>query len=321
MTVRAPETPVTPPPDVASVPALPADAPPALTLPEAAPSAASPFAELQAFLNEVVAVVKADGAIVPAELQAILQRLVVETTGASELFWTAHAATAPAGIDPLAFHQARVAVLAVRVGATLGLQLRQLVDLGTAASLMDAGLWLTGRAEPNSAEYRSHPRRSAELVRRWLPQSEAVVQAVLHHHELEHGQGFPQGLKRDAIHPFAKVLGLMDRYATLTGAWGGAAALRPHDVIRDIVRSKNDEFAPAVIKALLSEISIFPPGTAVRLNTGEYGRVVGVNRNHPLRPRVAVVADGKGHPLATPRVIDLSETPFLYITGPASEPR
>src|SRR5213078_4555252 len=83
--------------------------------------------------------------------------------------------------------------------------------------------------------------------------------------------------------------------------------LRPHEAIREIVRGKHDTFPPALIKALLSEITVFPPGT-----------IVAVNRNHPLRPRVEIV-EGKTGPLAGPKMVDLSETPFLYITGPMSE--
>jgi len=85
------------------------------------------------------------------------------------------------------------------------------------------------------------------------------------------------------------------------------------------VKSKHEAFASPLIKALLSEISVFPPGTLVRLNTGEVGRVVAVNRNHPLRPRLEVVADGKGHRFPTPKTVDLSEAPFIYITGPVAE--
>ena len=65
---------------------------------------------------------------------------------------------------------------------------------------------------------------------------------------------------------------------------------------------------------------MFPPGTVVRLNTEEIGRVIAVNRNHPLRP-----ARGDRRRLARasacrrPRPIDLSEAPFLYITGPVTE--
>jgi hypothetical protein len=73
-----------------------------------------------------------------------------------------------------------------------------------------------------------------------------------------------------------------------------------------------------LVKALLNDVTVFPPGTMVRLNSGEIGSVVAVNRNHPLRPRVQIVA-GKTGPLATRKITDLSEAPFLYITGPVTE--
>jgi hypothetical protein len=95
--------------------------------------------------------------------------------------------------------------------------------------------------------------------------------------------------------------------------------LRPHEAVREIVKSRHESFPSTLIKALLSEISVFPPGTVVRLNTEEIGRVIAVNRNHPLRPRIEVVADSRGNRLPTPKVIDLSESPFLYVTGPVSE--
>jgi hypothetical protein len=87
------------------------------------------------------------------------------------------------------------------------------------------------------------------------------------------------------------------------------------------VKTRNDQFPSALVKALLSEISVFPPGTVVRLNTDEVGRVIAVNRNHPLRPKVEVVADGKGQRLPAPKLLDLAEAPFLYITGPVEGQR
>ena len=64
---------------------------------------------------------------------------------------------------------------------------------------------------------------------------------------------------------------------------------------------------------------MFPPGTVVRLNTEEIGRVIAVNRNHPLRPRVEIMADSQGPAAAHAQDVDLSEAPFLYITGPVTE--
>jgi len=142
---------------------------------------------------------------------------------------------------------------------------------------------------------------------------------VLHHHEREQGQGFPQGLNGTAVSQDAKILGLIDTYTGLTMPPPPRPRLRPHEAIREIVRSKHEAFPSLLVKALLSEISVFPPGTLVRLNTGEVGRVVAVNRNHPLRPRVEIVADGKGQRLASTKTTDLADAPFLYITGAVAE--
>src|SRR5207245_2076416 len=110
-----------------------------------------------------------------------------------------------------------------------------------------------------------------------------------------------------------------DTYTGVTMPPAPRPRLRPHEAIREIVRSKHEAFPSQLVKALLSEISVFPPGTLVRLNTGEVGRVTAVNRHHPLRPRVEIVADGKGQRLGSPKSTDLAEAPFLYITGAVAE--
>ena len=257
----------------------------------------------------------------------LVGRVVDSLAASGDLFWAANAPTVPGGHDYLAFHQACVAVLAVRLGANMGYDRPNLVQLGLAGCLIDVGLWQLPAATlrrldtlnaDELTEYRDHPRLGAEIVRRWAPPFESLVDAVLQHHEREQGQGFPQGLAGANVHPYAKILGLVDTYTGLTAPPSLRPGLRPHEAVREIVRSKNESFPPPMIKALLSEVSVFPPGTLVRLNTGEVGRVIAVNRNHPLRPRVEVY-DAKGQRLPAAKLIDLSEAPFLYITGPVSE--
>jgi HD-GYP domain-containing protein (c-di-GMP phosphodiesterase class II) len=198
-----------------------------------------------------------------------------------------------------------------------------------AAALFDVALWelspaLLERAESlggsDQAAYRAHPKRSADIVQRWSPPHARIVDAIRDHHEREQGQGFPRAARGADIDADAKLIGLVDTYAALTLPPGARPRLRPHEAIRDIVKSRADQFAPALIKALLSEISVFPPGTLVRLNSEEVGRVIAVNRNHPLRPQVEIVADARGERRGGAKVIDLSEAPFLYITGPVGEP-
>ena len=302
--------------------------PPAPAAEVPAESAEALFGELQALLVRVRELMGAGGAFPWPDLARLVDRSAAALERSGELFWIANNPAAPPGVDYLAFHQARVAVLSMRIGADVGYDRPRLVQLGMAGCLIDVGLWqlpeavlkrLDALSPDEQTQYRSHPRTSAEWIRRWSPPSEAIVEAVLHHHEREQGQGFPQGLAGPAINPDAKILGLVDTYTGLTVPPSARPRLRPHEAIREIVRSKHESFSSPLVKALLSEISVFPPGTLVRLNTGEIGRVVAVNRNHPLRPRVEIIADAKGQRLMTPKTTDLSEAPFLYITGPVAE--
>jgi HD-GYP domain-containing protein (c-di-GMP phosphodiesterase class II) len=286
------------------------------------------FSELQLFLARVRELIRTGDEFPWSELEHIIERVAASLQRSNELFWVANNTAGLAGVDYLAFHQARVAVLSMTIGASVGYDRTRQIHLGMAGSLIDVGLWqvpdsLLRRLDALSAEeqtvYRSHPRLSVELIRRWSPPRESLVDAVLQHHEREQGQGFPQGLHGAAVSQDAKILGLVDTYTGLTMPAAPRPRLRPHEAIREIVRSKHEAFPSSLVKALLSEISVFPPGTLVRLNTGEVGRVVAVNRNHPLRPRVEIVADGKGQRLPSPKIADLADAPFLYITGAVAE--
>jgi hypothetical protein len=320
-------------PEPAAAPPPPAPAPPPRAAEPVLPTGPSEDSEpllgqLQDLLLEVRDLVRTPRDFPWPRLEGLVDRAVTSLERSPDLFWVANNPAAPPGVDYLAFHQARVAVMAMRIGVNTGYDRRRLRTLGLAGCLIDVGLWqmpetLLRRIDTLSGEelaaYHGHPRASADIVRRWGPPNAHIIQAVLEHHEREQGQGFPQGLTAAAMDADAKVLGLADTYTSLTLPPSARPRLRPHEAVREIVKSRHESFPSALIKALLSEISVFPPGTVVRLNTEEIGRVVAVNRNHPLRPRIEVVADSRGNRLSTPKVIDLSESPFLYVTGPVSE--
>jgi HD-GYP domain-containing protein (c-di-GMP phosphodiesterase class II) len=304
---------------------------------EAAPADVSPpgspdspeqvLQDLQQFLERVRDLLKGNEPFPWGDLERLIERVVQSLAAGSELFWLAQSPVVPAGVEYPAFHPARVAVLSVRIAMTLGYDRRRLIELGMAAALIDVGLWqlapgilrrLDSLSRDETAQYEAHPRSAAERLRRWTPPFEGLVETVLQHHEREHGQGFPQGMQGAAVRPEAKIVGLADTYMALIVPPSLRPGLRPHEAIREIIRGKQEAFPSATVKALLSEISFFPPGTVVRLNTGEIGSVIAVNRNHPLRPRVEIV-EGRTGPLPTPKILDLSEAPFVYVVGPVGE--
>lgn len=284
--------------------------------------------DLRGFLERMPDVLKSGEPLAWGALEQIAARVLRSLQTGSELFWLANATGVPKGFDYLAVHHARVAILSVRIGMTIGYEPLRLVELGLAAALCDIALWqlpagvlrrLDALSPEEQNQYHAHPRLAAERLRRWGAPSPGLVETVLQHHEREQGQGFPHGLQGPSIRVEAKIVGLADTYMALTAPPSLRPGLRPHEAVREIVRSKHEAFPSMLIKALLSDITVFPPGTMVRLNTGESGVVVAVNRNHPLRPRVEIL-DSKTGPPATPKIVDLSEAPFLYITGPLSEP-
>lgn len=308
-----------------AAPALAALVPPAR--PVVVGTTKSVFEDLHVFLAGVKDQLTSGAVPAWPDLEQIIHRVVASLEGSAEVFWLANSPSAASGIDYLVAHQSRVAIIAARIGLNVGYDHARAVSLGMAGALIDIALWeapegllrgLDSLSGEEQAVFRSHPQRSAALLTNWGVPAE-IVEAVLQHHERAQGQGFPQGLTDNAISHLAKILGLVDAYTGLTLPSSGRPGLRPHEAIREIVRSKNESFSPALIKALLSEVSVFPPGTLVRLSTGEVGRVTAVNRNHPLRPRVDVVSDSKGNRPMMTKAIDLSETPFLYITGPVPE--
>ena len=121
-------------------------------------------------------------------------------------------------------------------------------------------------------------------------------------------------MRGSSIHIHAKIIGLADTYARLTMGPSGMPRRDLYRALGDIKRLRQ-EFAPSLTRILLQEISFFPPGTIVRLSTGEVGRVVAVTHHHPMRPRVELVRDTKGELPAEPRIIDLSTTMAISVAG------
>jgi HD-GYP domain-containing protein (c-di-GMP phosphodiesterase class II) len=63
---------------------------------------------------------------------------------------------------------------------------------------------------------KTHPDRGADLLDHFTELPEEVRLMVRQHHESANGSGYPQGLKGDEIHPWARVLRMLDSYEAMT---------------------------------------------------------------------------------------------------------
>ena len=112
--------PAAPPPAPAAVP--PAPAPAAAPAPVEGPAErAEPlFLELVQFLGRVRELMRAGEPFPWDALERLMGRVHASLERSGDLFWVANAPAAQAGADYLALHQARVAVLSLRIGADVG---------------------------------------------------------------------------------------------------------------------------------------------------------------------------------------------------------
>jgi HD-GYP domain-containing protein (c-di-GMP phosphodiesterase class II) len=141
-----------------------------------------------------------------------------------------------------------------------------------------------------------HPAAAAELLRRAGVQDPVWLDAVLQHHERLDGSGYPNKLVGDAITPGARILAITDTYSAMTKP-------RPYrskefiaqNALRDMYQQKDRLLDGNLIQRMIKEIGIFPPGSIVRLKSGE----LGVIKHRTFRPAEAIaytVYDQRGMP-------------------------
>ena len=276
-------------------------------------------------LRRSVAAIDEGCVVDDASITGLADRIVIATEKDPELI---HLALTAGRGDNLVIHQLNVAILSARIGLGLKWDRPRIVRLSLAALLHDVGLikiplQVLQKEGPLTAEEEKIRRRHVELteqmLRAALPKHDwlhAVAQQV---HERESGLGFPDGLPGARIDPLAKVIGLADVLESLTHPRRGRPAMSTFDAIQLLLKNHGDDFDRRIFRAMVRQISPFPVGSRVRLNNGSTARVTWANPDNFYRPKVEILADPGGERLANGRVMDLDDSPFLYITGPSVE--
>jgi len=139
----------------------------------------------------------------------------------------------------------------------------------------------------------------------------AILQAASQAQERFDGSG-PQELSGTDIAYSARMVGLLSMFEALIHYRPHRPRLLPRDAIRELVNHYKKAFDPAMLKALIESISLYPVGTYVQLNSGDVGLVVKVHFRHPLRPVIQIMLNSHGDAIAN-RVVDLKYQPNLMV--------
>lgn len=232
-------------------------------------------------------------------------------------------------------HSVNVAIYAVSFGKFLGLKRHTLRELALSGLLHDIGKLsispqiIDKSGELTREEFEQVKRHTYEGYRRLVKKtgvSNDVLQAVLLHHERCDGSGYLLGLQGKKIHPWARMLAIIDIYDALTSRRCYRDAVPPHETVDYLMGlSTQGALDFDMLNLYLKNMPVYPEGCQVSLSTGEKGTVVETPPGIPLRPVVEVsfLARGKqiskeapADPLAVKRKrVDLCINPTIFITS------
>jgi HD-GYP domain-containing protein (c-di-GMP phosphodiesterase class II) len=217
---------------------------------------------------------------------------------------------------------AHCGIIAAQVGRGLGYAKPELVQVTVAAFLHDIGLQklppnLLEKASKLTADefamVQTHPELGHRLLTQHASKQPELAEIVRQEHEREGGQGYPRKLSAGDILDGAKVIGITDIYDALITPRPYRKAFCPHEAIKELLDCQERMgYARHVVRALIQQLSLFPPGCLVQLSSHEVARVIQTNSRSPLRPVVKVLYS-EGQPLVSPRIVDLNDNPFVYI--------
>ncbi len=200
--------------------------------------------------------------------------------------------------DDYTFHHSlSVSIMALAIGMELGLNHRELNELGLSGLLHDIGkvsipieiINKPGRlTQEEFGIVKMHPVHAANhlLERRLVPPNSYY--GIVGHHEKVDGTGYPRGLKGDEIHLYAKILAVADVFDALTSQRPYRTPSPPSEAIEYIMGGTGSHFDEQCVRAFIRKVAPYPVGTVVQLSNGETATVMANFPDQPLRPTVAV---------------------------------
>lgn len=222
-------------------------------------------------------------------------------------------------------HSVNVGILSIKIGQGFRYRKEELVQLGIAALLHDLGMAkipmeVVEKAGPLTDEEKAaieeHSIYTVQLLEGTKGLDRVILDAISHEHERLDGTGYPKGLKEKQISEFGGIIAIVDVYEALTHPRPYRKRYTQDEAMKMIAYSMGNQFKSEhiqVLKTLVKELSIYPVGSFVQLNTKEIGQVVRVNKNFPLLPVLDVYLDGSGNRLAEVKRINLAQEPLMHI--------
>ncbi|MFN8845606.1 MAG: HD-GYP domain-containing protein [Bdellovibrionales bacterium] len=158
-------------------------------------------------------------------------------------------------------HSLDVSIYALGLGAVLGYDKNTLQELGIGSLFHDVGkrnvsldiLCKKGPLdEAEWAQMKMHAAYGLQILNNHPDISDAVKAAAFEHHESFEGNGYPQQLRGQEIHPFARIVALTDTYDAMTTQRSYNKPMSPLDALTMMKEKLAGRYDPEMLKAMFS---------------------------------------------------------------------
>lgn len=158
-------------------------------------------------------------------------------------------------------HSLDVSIYALGLGAVLGYDKKTLEELGLGSLFHDVGKRNVGleilckKGPLDDAEWsqmKMHPTYGLQILNQHPNISDAVKAAAFEHHESWEGNGYPQQIRGQEIHPFARIVALTDTYDAMTTQRSYNKPMSPHDSLTMMKEKLAGRYDPEMLKAMHS---------------------------------------------------------------------
>lgn len=214
-----------------------------------------------------------------------------------------------------------VAVLSLMFGQTLGMNNKQLHQLGMAAVLHDIGMLkvpsdLLEKKGILTFGQRRQIQRHVEHSHYILSHYEALkplTKIINAHHERYDGKGYPAGLRGNKIPLEARILHIAATFEALTRNRHFSEQQSTTNALSKLYRLRNKAFESSLVEKFIKAIGVYPVGTLVKLNNGYTGLVTQANPLAPSRPSIKLLYNRYNAPMQSANILNLTSKQYAKL--------